>query len=165
LAFYYDGLIEAKEDVHSETPIRASLFKKIADVYAEKGEEQEAERCLKLAMDLYSRDTFLDYIDDMIGVYYTWGKIHLDYGRAHLAAKFFRPVVELDMLLYGQEAKNRVGYQSLKEASEALQDKKDLEAVKTKFNSSEEKETKLNEEKLGSEVKKVKEKAEWAVDI
>jgi len=146
-------------------PIRASLFKKIADVYAEKGEEQEAERCLKLAMDLYSRDTFLDYIDDMIGCYYTWGKIHLDYGRAHLAAKFFRPVVELDMLLYGQEARNRPGYQSLKEASEALADKTDLDAMKKSLNSYEEKDTKQNEQKLESEVRKVKEKTEWAIDI
>jgi len=143
MAFYYEGLKEAHEDVHEETPIKANFFRKVANIYAEKGEEKEAERCLGQAMDLLSRDVFTDQIDDIIDCYYTWGKIHLDYGRNHLAAKFFRPIVELEMLIYGPIALERIAFRSLKEACDALSDKTHLEAVQEKMKKMEMKSEKM----------------------
>jgi len=133
LAFYYDGLKEVKDDLPGEAPIKADLLRRIADIYAEQGEEKEAERCLSIAMDIYSSDYYPDFIDEIMECYKSWGKIHLDYGRNHLAVKFFRPIVELEILFYGPEVVDRLSYQSLQKASHALGDKKDLDAVKEKL--------------------------------
>jgi len=153
LGFYYEGLKELKDDIPEEAPIKADFYRRIADIYAEKGEEKEAERCLSLAMDLFSRNNFVNFIDEILECYNSWGKIHLDYGRNHLAVKFFRPMAEIEMMFYGPDVVNRLSFQLLQKSSEALGDKKDLEEVKEKLKKLKEKEDSSSKAEITEESK------------
>jgi len=137
---------------------------------------------------------YLDHIDQVIDCYYTWGKIHSDYGRHHLAVKYFRPIAELEILFYGGDVVDRPAYQSLKTASDSLGDKNHFEAVrekvrnldkkhetesssaaeknlgdKTRFEAETEKvsnpDKKPEAENLSGEKKKEKEKFTWMTDV